>query len=384
MKNHLKTTILLSLFMFCLICSADKAISATPPLVPFNNTGDLFVLDHGSDSILRITPAGDITIEVTTAEITAVTGELNVYFNDSGIAFDAAGAMYFAESESNSIMKKATDGTLAVLTSENDMITVTGEIEADPEGIAFGSDGFLYVNEHESNSVLRINPSTGAVTVLVDRDTLILLLPTPPPPDTARVAMQSSIVGAEGGMIYSASDGIPDAIFAITSGGVPSLLANGTPPFNDLDVFMTRAQNGDLIISDNSGADTIHRVTPAGVVTTFISKAELDAIVAPNSVDLEGGIAFDSSGNFYVAEENTDSILKFDSTLNGSIWIREAAIQAVTGVIPDLDGGIAFAPGVPPAIPTDVPTINQWGMIILSLLMAGAALWIMRRKQTAA
>lgn len=70
MRKHLKTIILLSLFMFCLICSAGKAISATPPLLPFDNTGDLFVLDDGSDNILRITPAGVITIEVTAAQIT--------------------------------------------------------------------------------------------------------------------------------------------------------------------------------------------------------------------------------------------------------------------------------------------------------------------------
>ena len=139
---QLKTIIVLFLFMLCLICSADKTISATAPLLPFNNTGDLFVLDNGSDNILRITPAKVITIEVAKADILAATGESDVSFNNCGIAFDAAGSMYFAESISDSILKRTTNGTLTVLTSEANIILKTSKLSADLEGIAFGSDGF--------------------------------------------------------------------------------------------------------------------------------------------------------------------------------------------------------------------------------------------------
>lgn len=290
-------------------------------------------------------------------------------FSNSGIAFDAAGAMYFVESNSDSVLKRATNGTLTVLTSEAAIIAAAGGT-GDPDGIAFGSDGFLYVNDDGSDSVLRINPSTGAVTVHVNQAALVA------PLAITSVDMKSSIVGAEGGIIYSASDADPDAIFAITSAGVPSVLASGTPPFNDLDVFMTRAQNGDLIIADNAGSDTIHRVTPAGVVSTFLSEAQLEAVTGAD-VDLEGGIAFDSSGNFYVADEASESILRFNSALNGSVWIPAAAMQAVTGVVPDLEAGIAFAIGTTPAA---IPTINQWGMIILLLVLAGIAILTLRRR----
>jgi len=379
---QLKTIIFLSLFMFCLTCSADKAISATPPLLPFNNTGDLFVLDHGSYNILRITPSGVITIEVTTAQIMAATGWAGVGFRDRGIAFDAAGSLYFAAYDyldptpesTGAILKCNTVGALAVLTTAAQILAATADTddESMPNGIAFGSDGMLYVNEDASETVLQINPSTGGVSVYVSQATFEAL------GGITLVDFNSPIVGAEGGIIYTASDDDPDAIFAIAPTGTPSVLASGSP-FNDLDVFMTRALNLDLIIADDS-IDTIHRVTPAGVVSTFLSEAQLEAVTGAD-VDLEGGIAFDSSGNFYVAEENSDSILRFDSALNGSVWIPAAAMQAVTGMAPDLDGGIAFAIGVPPAA---IPTINQWGMIIFSLLMAGAALWIMRRKQTTA
>jgi hypothetical protein len=61
-------------------------------------------------------------------------------------------------------------------------------------------------------------------------------------------------------------------------------------------------------------------------------------------VDLEGGIAFDSSGNFYLADANLDSILRFDISLTGTVWVPAASIQAVTNAATDLQGGIAFAP----------------------------------------
>mgnify|MGYP001613494194 CR=1 FL=1 len=85
-------------------------------------------------------------------------------------------------------------------------------------------------------------------------------------------------------------------------------------------------------------------VTPVGAVSTFLSKAALEAITTPFTVDLDGGIAFDSSGNFYLAEANSDSILRFDAGLTGTAWVPAASIQAVTNAIADLQGGIAFAP----------------------------------------
>jgi len=32
---------------------------------------------------------------------------------------------------------------------------------------------------------------------------------------------------------------------------------------------------------------------------------------------------------------------------------------------------------------TSVPTLSEWGMIIMSLILAGTAFWMIRRRQTA-
>ena len=349
------TIMILGLFLFSGIAAA-----ATPPLLPFNSTGDLFVMDNGGYNILRITSAGNVFIEVSEAQITAATGSVDVSLSNRGLAFDANNAMYFTDGESDTILKKIPGGPLTVLTTQAAVLAATGDTEASLRGIAFGSDSFLYVIETETDTVLRVDPNTGAVTVYVPNSAFLTAS------GETNIDLQCGIVGAEGGIIYVASDDDIDAIFRIALGSPPvvSVLVSGTP-FNDLDVYMTRAPNGDLIIADNSGADTIYRVTPAGVVSVFLSKAQLDAVTGED-VDLEGGIAFDSVGNFYVAEAETDSILRFNPALNGVVWISAAAMEAVAGEDVDLGGAIAFNQGRDVA----VPTMTEWGILIF-ILFAG-------------
>lgn len=378
-KMKVRVLSALVLVLILTLLGGTLSMAATPPLLPFDGTGDLFVLDSGSDNILRITPGGVVTIEVTKAEIMAATGEGGADLYDDGIAVDAAGALYFTESWSDSILKKAPGGAVTVLTTEAAIMAATGLGSADPDGLAFGSDGFLYVCDANPDSVLKVNPTTGAVTVYVTKAALEALAVI------TSVALRSGIVGDEAGNIYVASDGIPDAIFAIAPGGIPWVLASG--PFADLHVFMTRAPNGDLIVADNAGADTIYRVTLAGVVSTFLSEAQLEAVTGQD-VDLEGGIAFDSAGNFYVAEEDTDNILKFDPSLIGSIWVTAANMLAVTGVRPNLEAGIAFAPLPPPppaAVGGEAYPVNKLAILapwiaLIAATVAAATIVLRRRR----
>ncbi len=373
--------ILFIVLLGIVLITAGISNAATPPFLPFDNTGDLFVTDSNDSMngvILRITPAGAVSVVVTAAEIMAATGAAGARFTDNGIAVDASGNMFFTDSESDTILRRTVGGTVSVLTSNAQIMAATGGGSAWPEGIAFGSDGFLYVTENATDSILQVNPATGAVSVYVGEATFNAL------PGITDVSIDASIVGTEGGIIYAVSDdgdAAPNAIFEIILGAPPtvSVLAS-EPPFSDLDVFMTRAPNGDLIISDDAGGDTIYRVTPAGTVSVFLSETQLEAAGCANGdVDLEGGIAFDDAGNFYLAEENSDTIYRFDGALNCSVWVTAANIQAVTGIAPDLDGGIAF---VSDAVNVSaVPTMTEWGMIVFMIFAGSGSVLYLRRKR---
>jgi len=77
------------------------------------------------------------------------------------------------------------------------------------------------------------------------------------------------------------------------------------------------------------------------------SSTDITTALGGASANLQGGIAFDDQGAFYLTEANQDTLVRFDGgTPPGAIFVSSAGIQAVTGVQPDLQGGIAFVPTI--------------------------------------
>ena len=309
----------------------------------------MYLLDEGHDGIVRISAAGTPELVVSQDEIIALTGKSDADMDDRGIAVDAEGNIFFTEKDSDAIfMKPADGGDLQIVATRDDLAGATGgsSSNADPKSLTIGSDGKLYVSDDSSDSILSVDPFTGDVTVLISKDDLKDI------DGISSVDLDGGIVATEDGRLYAASDGDPDAIFEIDiATGTATVLASGTP-FKDLDVFMTLAPNGDLIVADDSGSQTIFRVDTSGdgkgTVSEFITHDQLHDVIG-HSIDLEGGISFDAAGNFYVAEENTDNVYKFSGydeetgTIDpesGEVFVSGFALNAATGDRADLEGGL--------------------------------------------
>ena len=230
--------------------------------------GDLLVLDHGSQQILRISTNGTVTIPVPLGSILAATGESDAVLVDAGLVVDANHALYFTERESMSILKRSSDGAVTVLTSNAQILAATGTTFASPAGLTLSRDGFLYATYEgtstTSGAVLQVDPLTGTVSVYVDSAELTSLL-------GGRPRVRGGIVADSQGTVYVASYNSlnsVDAIVAIAPGGTSSILAsNGV--INTASGFLTVAANDDVFLED-FGASTIHRITPSGSVSTFI------------------------------------------------------------------------------------------------------------------
>ena len=307
----------------------------------------MYVLDAGSDSILKVTFGGRVSeVAISEDEITDVTGKSDADLENRGISVDGDGNLFFSDAKSDSILMKPADGgDLQVISSKNEIKNLTGEKGADPKALAVGADGKVYVSDDKSDSILSIDPATGTTAIAVDKDTLKDL------PGIDSIDLDGGLVASPDGRIFAASDGVPQAIFAIdTATGDASVLASGTP-FSDLQVFMTLAPNGDLIVADD-GTDTIYRVdTETGDVSTFLSESDIEAITG--EADLEGGISFDVDGNFYLAEEDGDDIFIWSGydedtgtidAATGTDYISASGLETATARDVDLEGGIAFAP----------------------------------------
>ena len=239
-----------------------------------------------------------------------------------------------------------------MIASEQDIENATGESHVDLKSLTIGQDGNVYVSDDASDSILRIDPATGGVSVLISERALDDL------PGIHDVDLDGGIVTGLDGTIYAASDGDPDAIFAINPvTGEATVLASGSP-FDDLDVYMTIAPNGDLIVADDSGASTIYSIPTSGEdkgeVSVFLSAEDIAAVTGHSHVDLEGGIGFDGDGNFFVAEEDSDAVIKFSGfdfetgtidASTGEIFVSKSDLQQLVGGSPDLEGGMAFGGG---------------------------------------
>ena len=171
-------------------------------------------------------------------------------------------------------------------------------------------------------SIVAVDPTTGTVTSVVDKSGLAYALEAVGiHGQDAGVNLEGGIVAAPDGTIYAVSDNPENdpqyagVIFAIDPVGTATVVV-AAPPWVSLDVSITLAPNGDLIVADDGDAHrdcAIWRIDPgdgtphSARVDSFLLDHELAATVG-GAIDLEGGIGFDSAGNFYIAENATDQI----------------------------------------------------------------------------
>jgi len=95
-----------------------------------------------------------------------------------------------------------------------------------------------------------------------------------------------------------------------------------------------------------------------------------------------GGLAVNESGTIYGARKLSweggpaNDLITIDPITG---HITSIGIITYNGKPVEHFDSIAFSPP-PSAAPTAVPTLSQWGMIILSLLLAGTAIFVLRRR----
>ncbi len=335
------------MFMCALVIGAGFAAPAAA--VPTER--NLYVTDSENGLIYLVTPSKSVSVLVSEADITSATGASEARFTDNGMFFDlATEKLYFTDSESDSILVRDSTGAVSVIATEADIFAVTGAQNADDEDAARPEHiilvgGSLYVTDEISESLLKVNPTTGAVSVHTsDADF-----------EGVSGIIDSEIEGGiavspDGKTLYVTSDEPPNTVFAVdVATGTPSVLASFG---SDLDTFLTLAPNGDVIVADDDSSNSISRVTSGGVVTAFLDESTISSVIGGGTPDLEGGIAFDEFGNFFLAEEGTDGIYRWPvadlsfgtiDTTSGALFLSEVFASASLGVASlDYEGGIAF------------------------------------------
>jgi len=230
----------------------------------FDDKGNLFVADPGSQSILKFTSDGKRSTFAT--EI-----------SPDGMAFDRLGSLFVWNGDA--ILK---------FTSDGERSTFASELAPEAWDLAFDHSGNLFVTDHVSGSILKFTSegkkstfASGLASEHLAFDRSGNLFVTDTPSKVTRAEAKGS-----------------DSILKFTPDGKRSTFASGLGH----PVYLTFDDKGNLFVSvfvKEYSNYSILKFTPEGVKSTFATG--LNAT----------GLTFDDKGNLFVTDDVSDSILKF-------------------------------------------------------------------------
>jgi len=289
-----------------------------PDDVVADGLGNVFVADRSDYAIRKITPQGVVTtIAGSPGNSGYQDGTNNAarfsYFD--GIAMDSAGNLYVADTGNDVIRKVAPVGTNWVVTTIAGQLYGYGYVDGvgtnalflTPVGIAVDPMTNIFVADSDNAVVRKLTPS-GTNWVVSTYATGLL--------DPERVAVD------RWGNVF-VTDGNANAIDRVSpTGDAYTWAGNGTSGSQDGTGTAARFAGpagiavdilGNIYVAD-SGNATIRKITQNAVVTTLAGQAgvggAVDGSLTNATFGNSQGIATDTSGNLYVADEANQTIRK--------------------------------------------------------------------------
>ena len=286
--------------------------------------GNVYIADSQNSEIRKITSGGLVSTIAGTAINTNGQGISACFDLPTGIAIDGSGNLYITDFGSDVIRKITKGGLVTTLagsgaSGSNDGQGIAASFFA-PSAIAVDASGNLYVADTDNNMIRKITPG-GLVSTLAGSKTS---------GNTNGQGTQASFNTPKGiavdasGNVYVA-DTNNELIRKITPGGLVSTLA-GSGSSGSTDGQGTAASFwyprgvaldafGNLFVADYG---SIRKITPGGLVSTFAggggATINSDGQGINSSFDVPFGIAVDASNNVYVADQDNNEIRIINSS----------------------------------------------------------------------
>jgi sugar lactone lactonase YvrE len=311
--------------------TGSEARFQNPFGVAVDGNSNLYVTDTYDHAVRKVAPGGVVT---TLAGLTGAAGSTDgsggsSRFNlPAGVAMDAAGNVYVADSSNQTIRMITPAGLVTTLAGSagtsgtNDGTGVAARFNT-PSGVALDSQGNVYVADTGNHAIRRITP-TGEVTTLAGA------LGTSGSVDgtggAARFYLPASVAVDAAGNVFVA-DAANHTIRRISTNAVVTTWAGsagaagsangtgGSARFNGPNGVAV-GTNGNVYVADTFN-HTIRKITASRAVTTLAGSAgtagSANGTGTAARFNQPASVAADAAGNVYVADYSNNSLRKVTS-----------------------------------------------------------------------
>ena len=323
--------------------AATAATFDYPRDVAADSSGNLYVADYVNNRIRKVDSETGIITTVAGNGTEAFAGDngpaTSASFDDlrGGVTVDSTGNIYVADYNNNRIRKVASRTGIITTVAGDGLARFNGDngpaISAslqNPSRVAIDSSGNLFIADTTNHRIRKVDIGTGLITTVAGGSSIPGFGGDNGPATLARLYWPTGVTFDSSGNLYIADYG-NHRIRKVASGTgiITTVAGNGMAGFSGDGAAATAAslyRPNDVII-DSSGNlyfseyynQRIRKVVNAtGIITTVAGNGSQgfngDNVAATSaSLNNPSGVAIDSSGNLYIADEWNHRIRKLDS-----------------------------------------------------------------------
>jgi len=331
-----------------------------PTGVALDSSNNIYVADNFNNTIRKITPPGVVSAWAglpTVAGTNNGTGNTARFRSPTGLTVDKSNNVYVAD-YGNQTIRKITPA--AVVTTFAGAATKYGSVDGTgsaarfggPNGVAVDAGGNLYVADNGNSTIRKITPAAVTSTFAGRTGGSGTNNGTG---SAARFFSPNNVAADSSNNLYVADEG-NQTIRKITPAGVVTTFAGlaGVPGSVNGTGSAARFHRPEGVAVDRSNnvyvADqinnTIRKITPAAAVTTLAGLAgatgSTDGTNSAARFNVPSSVAVDFSGNIYVTDYGNNTIRKIKPVGNNWVVTTIAGIPGATGSYDGTNTGALF------------------------------------------